>query len=43
LAERAAVAVFEQPAPALAALEGRLKKQFDPETVLNPGRYGAGA
>jgi glycolate oxidase FAD binding subunit len=42
LADRAAVAVFEPPAPALAALEGRLKKQFDPEGILNPGRYGVG-
>ncbi len=37
-AVRAAVDVFEpQPAP-LAALSRRLKQQFDPENILNPGR-----
>ena len=37
---RAAVAVFEpQPAP-LAALSARLKEQFDPAGILNPGRMG---
>jgi len=35
---RNAVAVFEPAEPALAALAGRLKHQFDPETILNPGR-----
>ncbi|MCR4265580.1 glycolate oxidase subunit GlcE [Nitratireductor sp. ZSWI3] len=38
LATRAATPVFEpQPAP-LAALSARLKEQFDPKGVLNPGR-----
>ena len=40
---RARVAVFEpQPAP-LAALSARVKRQFDPQGVLNPGRMVAGA
>lgn len=40
LAERAAVPVFQpQPAP-LAALSRRLKGQFDPKGILNPGRMG---
>ena len=38
---RTAVEVFEpQPAP-LAALSRRLKEQFDPENILNPGRMVA--
>ncbi|RIY02507.1 glycolate oxidase subunit GlcE [Aureimonas flava] len=38
LAERAAAPVFQpQPAP-LAALSRRLKDQFDPKGILNPGR-----
>ncbi len=41
LVKRAAVPVFEPADPALAALEGRLKRQFDPENILNPGRQGA--
>ena len=37
---RAAVPVFEpQPGP-LAALSARLKEQFDPKGILNPGRMG---
>lgn len=41
-ATRSSVDVFEpQPAP-LAALSGRLKEQFDPNGVLNPGRMTAG-
>jgi glycolate oxidase FAD binding subunit len=37
---RAATPVFQpQPGP-LAALSGRLKDQFDPKGVLNPGRMG---
>ena len=41
-ATRAAVPVFEpQPGP-LAALSTRLKQQFDPEGLLNPGRMVAG-
>ncbi len=40
---RAAVAVFEpQPAP-LAALSARLKAEFDPKGILNPGRMVSGA
>ena len=37
---RNAVAVFEPSEPALAALTARLKQQFDPEMILNPGRIG---
>ena len=37
---RAATAVFQpQPGP-LAALSRRLKEQFDPKGVLNPGKMG---
>ena len=40
---RAAIPVFEpQPAP-LAALAGRLKAEFDPKGILNPGRMVTGA
>lgn len=35
---RAAVPVFEPQAPALHALAKRLKEQFDPHGILNPGR-----
>lgn len=35
---RAAVPVFEPQAPHLAALSARLKAEFDPEAILNPGR-----
>lgn len=37
---RNAEAVFEPSEPALAALTNRLKHQFDPEMILNPGRMG---
>lgn len=37
---RARVPVFEPQAAALAALSGRLKAQFDPTGLLNPGRMG---
>jgi glycolate oxidase FAD binding subunit len=37
---RAATPVFEPQPPALAALSARLKEQFDPKGVLNPGRMG---
>jgi glycolate oxidase FAD binding subunit len=37
-AQRAAVPVFEPPSPALAALAARLKAEFDPKNILNPGR-----
>ncbi|WP_082652471.1 glycolate oxidase subunit GlcE [Aureimonas sp. AU12] len=40
LATRAAVSVFHPQAPALAALARRLKDQFDPKGILNPGRMG---
>lgn len=39
-AMRAAVPVFQPQPPALAALSARLKAQFDPKGVLNPGRMG---
>ncbi len=40
---RAAVPVFQPLEPAVAALSARLKEQFDPRGVLNPGRMTAGA
>jgi glycolate oxidase FAD binding subunit len=39
---RAAIAPFEPQPEALAALARRLKEQFDPRGVLNPGRMVAG-
>ncbi len=39
-AERKAVPVFEPQPPLLAALSARLKAQFDPKGILNPGRMG---
>lgn len=40
-AVRAAVAVFEPPVAALAAVTARIKASFDPDRVMNPGRmYG---
>jgi glycolate oxidase FAD binding subunit len=39
-AVRAALPVFEPQPPALAALSARLKEQFDPKGILNPGRMG---
>jgi glycolate oxidase FAD binding subunit len=38
VAERAATSVFEPQAGPLAALSARLKEQFDPQGILNPGR-----
>jgi glycolate oxidase FAD binding subunit len=38
---RANVAVFHPQPPALAALSKRVKSQFDPSRVLNPGRMYA--
>lgn len=37
---RAAVPVFQTQPAALAALSARLKAQFDPKGILNPGRMG---
>ena len=37
---RAAVPVFQPQPTALAALSARLKEQFDPKVILNPGRMG---
>jgi glycolate oxidase FAD binding subunit len=39
---RVSVPVFEPQPPALAALSARLKKEFDPRNILNPGRMVAG-
>jgi glycolate oxidase FAD binding subunit len=39
-AHRTAIPVFEPQPPALAVLSGRLKEQFDPQNILNPGRMG---
>lgn len=38
---RAALPVFEPQPPALAALSARVKEQFDPKGILNPGRMAA--
>lgn len=43
VAERAEIPVFEPQAPALAALSARLKAEFDPKNILNPGRMAASA
>ncbi|MEO3998194.1 FAD-binding protein [Mesorhizobium sp. CAU 1732] len=37
---RASVPVFQPQTPALAGLSARLKEQFDPKGILNPGRMG---
>ncbi|RWC82571.1 MAG: FAD-binding protein [Mesorhizobium sp.] len=37
-AHRAALPVFEPQPPALAALSQRLRQEFDPKNILNPGR-----
>jgi glycolate oxidase FAD binding subunit len=42
VATRAVLPVFEPQPPALAALSKRLKQQFDPSGILNPGRMVAG-
>jgi glycolate oxidase FAD binding subunit len=39
---RAAVPVFEPQPAALAALSARLKAEFDPKNILNPGRLNPG-
>ena len=36
--QRAEIAVFQPQPPALAALSARLKGEFDPKNILNPGR-----
>ena len=41
-AVRAAVEVFAPEPPSLAALTARIRKSFDPQGVLNPGRMWAG-
>lgn len=38
---RASLPVFQPQSPALAALSARLKEQFDPKGILNPGRMAA--
>jgi glycolate oxidase FAD binding subunit len=38
---RAALQVFQPQEPALAALAARVKTQFDPHMILNPGRMGS--
>ena len=40
-AVRAAIPVFQPQPLALAALSARLKEQFDPRNILNPGRMAA--
>lgn len=40
---RAALPVFEPQPPALSALSARVKEQFDPKGILNPGRMVAAA
>ncbi|MEM7525916.1 MAG: glycolate oxidase subunit GlcE [Pseudomonadota bacterium] len=39
-ATRAAVDVFEPLAPGVSALTARLRAEFDPKSILNPGRMG---
>jgi len=39
--ERASLDVFEPQPPALAALSARLKAEFDPKGILNPGRMSS--
>ena len=39
---RAAIPVFQPPDPATAALTARIKDQFDPQRILNPGKMYAG-
>ncbi|SJM29168.1 FAD-binding protein [Mesorhizobium delmotii] len=40
---RAAVPVFEPQVPQLAALSAKLKAEFDPKNILNPGRMAPAA
>jgi glycolate oxidase FAD binding subunit len=37
-AERRSIPVFEPPAPAVAALNARIREKFDPAGIFNPGR-----
>jgi glycolate oxidase FAD binding subunit len=37
-AVRTAVAPFQPPSPAVAALSERVRRQFDPQGIFNPGR-----
>lgn len=39
-AARAAIPVFQPEAPAIAALSERVRRQFDPQGLFNPGRMG---
>jgi glycolate oxidase FAD binding subunit len=39
-AVRVAIPVFQPQPAALAALSARLKQQFDPKGIFNPGRMG---
>ena len=39
---RSSIEPFQPQAPALAALSRRLKENFDPKGILNPGRMAAG-
>ncbi|RUU13471.1 FAD-binding protein [Mesorhizobium sp. USDA-HM6] len=43
VAHRAALPVFEPQPPHLAALSARLKAEFDPKHILNPGRMAPGS
>jgi len=43
VSHRAALPVFEPQPPHLAALSARLKAEFDPKQILNPGRMALGS
>jgi glycolate oxidase FAD binding subunit len=43
VSHRAALPVFEPQPPHLAALSARLKAEFDPKQILNPGRMAPGS
>jgi glycolate oxidase FAD binding subunit len=38
--ERSTIPVFEPAAPAVAALNARIREKFDPSGIFNPGRMG---
>ncbi len=42
MATRAAIGAFHPQSPGVAALSGRLKSNFDPSGILNPGRMSTG-